>query len=185
MSTNLPSQNSIKIVFSPEDRLSHLCLLFWFMRLLVSHQPMSSYMLTARNLLFEPRPDFLAKGPFFTSPPSANWEDTKSWCLTHEGDRGNNWLMGRKSLKMKGLYVHVNYNFYQPWSLCILSCHWALLLCASKWKNSPNIPKPGPAHNIQSRELDSKLRLASLSGPLKFLYPSPGGKVGSLPGKVR
>lgn len=34
--------------------------------------------------------------------------------LTHEGDRRKNQLMGRKPLKMKGLYMHVNYNFYQP-----------------------------------------------------------------------
>lgn len=55
----------------------------------------------------------------------------QKWCLTHRGDRRNYQLMWVKPLKMKGLYEHVNYNFYQPCSLCILSCHSGLF-CASQ-----------------------------------------------------
>lgn len=38
----------------------------------------------------------------------------KKRCLTHEGDRRNNWLMGREPLKMKGLYVMLITTFISP-----------------------------------------------------------------------
>lgn len=140
--------------------------------------------------LCEAEPDFLAKGPFSTSAsPSANRED-KKWCLTHRGDRRNYQLMWVKPLKMKGLYAHVNYNFYQPWSLCIPSCHSGLF-CASPKQPAAAFHRLAPWVPLvasKSRRLDSELRLAS---PLwaaqvsPLLIPEGKSKPTTWAGKIR
>lgn len=56
------------------------------------------------------------KGPFLhiTSICKLRRQKKKKRCLTHEGDRRNNWLMGREPLKMKGLYVMLITTFISP-----------------------------------------------------------------------
>lgn len=66
-------------------------------------------------------------------------------------------------MKMKGLCVHVNYNFYQPWSLCILSC-----LPNANTSSIPQTSPLGPLVASKSRRLDSELGWPANSGLLRF-----------------
>lgn len=80
---------------------------------------------------------------------------------------------------MKGLCAHVNYNFYQPWSLCILSCHSGLFWASPK-QPAAAFHRLAPGVLLvasQSRRLDWELRLAwPTVGRSSFPTPGPQGK---------
>lgn len=68
------------------------------------------------------------KGPFLHITSICKLRRQKKRCLTHEGDRRNN---GKRAFEDERVVRDANYSLYQPRSLCILSCHRALL-CASQ-----------------------------------------------------
>lgn len=143
-----PFQNSIKIVFYPRGQVQ------WLVPSLLIHAhsvfPSPHVKLDAwsQESPVWTKARLPGKEPFFHITSICKLRRQKKRCLTHEGDRRNNWLMGGEPLKMKGLYVMLITTFISPGASAFSAATGRSSVCP-ECKSSGSIPQTAPAHGIR------------------------------------
>lgn len=181
-----PFQNRIKIVFYPRGQVQ------WLVPSLLIHAhsvfPSPHVKLDAwsQESPVWTKARLPGKGPFLHITSICKLRRQKKRCLTHEGDRRNNWLMGREPLKMKGLYVTLITTFISPGSSAF-SAATGRSSVRPKCKSSSIIPDcPSAWHpSHESWILDSAEPTHSGHSNFPLLIPEGKSRLTTWAGKIR